>query len=82
MDWKWWSQVDVWPRVAMDETWITMFGRRECLSAAGGEEVGMEERISPRPSQPHDVFLEGSAREIFWREGVLAMKAARMLLKS
>jgi hypothetical protein len=66
------------PRVAIEETWATMFG----LALAVEEVIGIVDRIFRRAGHPHEVSLEGEEWRVFCLEGTLAMMAARIEEKS
>lgn len=76
--WKFLSHFGSVPRVAMEETWMTMLG------GVGGVGVreGTVERICWRPGQPNDVWREDFVVVGFWREGALPRNAARIDVKS
>lgn len=71
------SHLSVWPRVATEETCMTMW---EVWVALGL--VGMVLRMFLRPGQPQRVEVAGSLARRFSLLGVLAIRAAWMLLKS
>lgn len=71
------SHLSVWPRVATEETCMTMWGVWVALVL-----VGMVLRMFFRPGQPQRVSVDGSLLMRFSLLGVLAIRAARMLLKS
>jgi hypothetical protein len=52
-DWKCISHVGDAPRVAMEDTWMTMWNGNAVLLIVGS--MGIVESISWRPSQPKDV---------------------------
>ena len=71
------SHLSVWPRVATEETWMMIWG--VCVALVS---TGMVLRIYLRPGQPQRVSVEGSLLRRLSLLGVLAIRAARMLLKS
>lgn len=71
------SHLSVWPRVATEETWMTIWG-----VWVGLVWTGMVWRMVLRPAQPQRVSVAGS---LLWRLsllGVLATRAAWTLWKS
>ena len=71
------SHLSVWPRVATEETCMTIWGIWVAFVL-----VGMALRMLLRPGQPQRVSVAGSLLRRFSLLGVLAIRAARMLLKS
>ena len=73
----WVSQLEVWPRVATEETWMMIWG--VCVLLVW---TGMVWRMFLRPGQPQRVSVSGLLLRWLSLLGVLAVRAARTLRKS